>query len=117
MLNKEDRIRLCHMLEAAREALELAKGRTRAELESDRSLTHSLVRCLEIIGEAASKVSKEYRQTNTQIEWDDMIGMRNRLVHAYFDINLNIVWRTVNKEVIPLVSAIEAIIESEGSND
>lgn len=59
----------------------------------------------------------EYRQTNIRIQWDDMIGMRNRLIHAYFDINLNIVWKTVKKELPALISELEPILKTAGIID
>ena len=111
---KEDLNRLYHMWEAGREAVGYARGRTRQDLETDRPLTHSLVRCMEIIGEAASKISPEFRNAHPEIEWADMIGMRNRLIHAYFNINLNIVWRTVNEELPRLIAEIEPILKAEG---
>ena len=106
MPSKEDSNRLRHMLAAAREAFGYAKGRKRDDLDTDRPLVHSLVHCLEIVGEAANKVSLECRKDTGQIQWEDMIGMRNRLIHAYFDINLNIVWRTVKEELPPLIAEL-----------
>lgn len=114
MLGRADANRLFHMLEAAREAMGHAQGRNREDLDVDRQLTHSLVRCIEIIGEAANRVSSEYRKENPRIPWDDIIGMRNRLIHAYFDVNLNIVWRTVKEEVPLLTAELEPILAAEG---
>jgi uncharacterized protein with HEPN domain len=94
------------MLQSAREAVGYAKGRTREDLENDRPLVHSLVRCLEIVGEAANYVSREFREMNPQIAWFDMIGMRNRLIHAYFDVDLDIVWKTVKEELPPLIAEL-----------
>jgi len=102
------------MWEAAQEAVGYARGRTREDLETDRPLTHSLVRCLEIIGEASNRVSPECRKANPRIQWDDMVGMRNRLIHAYFDVDLNIVWRTVNEELPQLIAELEPILAGEG---
>ena len=68
-MRKDDRIRLQHMLDAANEALNFIRGKNRADLDSDRMLVLSLVRELEIIGEAASKVSVETRSQNTSIPW------------------------------------------------
>ena len=65
------------------------------------------------LGEAANKTSDECRNRYSNIAWDDMVGMRNRLIHAYFDINLNIVWRTVNEELPPLISELESILSRE----
>jgi uncharacterized protein with HEPN domain len=69
---------------------------------------------LEIVGEAAARVSPEFRESHPEFEWADMIGMRNRLIHVYFDINLNIVWRTVSEELPRLIAQIEPILKAEG---
>jgi len=115
MPRKDDAVRLYHMFESAREAVGYARGRSREDLEKDRPLVHSLVRCLEIVGEAANNVSQEFRNSNPQIAWMDMIGMRNRLIHAYFDVDLDIVWKTVNEELPPLIAAIDPILSAEGA--
>lgn len=87
------------MRDAAQEALSFARGRTRADLDSDRQLVLSLVKDVEIIGEAAYQVSSGTRDALPEIPWEDIIGMRHRLVHAYFDINLNILWKTVQEDL------------------
>ena len=107
MPDKQDLNRLVHMLEAAKEAVGYTVGRDREDLNSDRQLVHSLVRCLEIIGEAATRVSTQCKSDIAHIQWEDMTGMRNRLIHAYFDINLNIVWRTVKEELPTLIEELE----------
>jgi len=112
MLLKEDGIRLHHMLDAAREALDFAQGRRREDLEVDRQLVLSLVRSLEVIGEAASKVSAEFKAARPDIPWLDITGMRNRLIHAYFDVNLNVVWKTVTQEMPALAEQLEEILSS-----
>lgn len=72
-------------------------------------LALSLVRCIEIIGEAASRVSGETRMLVPQIPWPDLVGMRNRLVHAYFDIDLDRVWDTVLDDLPPLIAQLEEL--------
>jgi uncharacterized protein with HEPN domain len=104
------------MLDAAKEALSHAKGRTRKDLDADRQLTHSLVRPIEIIGEAAANVTKEFKEINSQIPWRNIITMRNRLIHVYFDINLDRVWDTVTDDLPPLVAELERIIASKESH-
>ena len=94
-MRRDDDIRLRHMLDAAREAVAFARGRTRADLDKDRQLVLALVKDVEIVGEAATQVTEPARQRLAQIPWERIVGMRNRLVHAYFDINLDIVWNTV----------------------
>jgi uncharacterized protein with HEPN domain len=95
------------MLEAANEALGFAEGRTRKDLDDDRLLVLGLVKAIEIIGEAAYQISEETRSSLPDIPWQDIIGIRHRLVHAYFDINLNILWQTIQDDLPPLVDTLE----------
>ena len=113
MLREEDATRLRHIVDAAREALEHAAGRTREDLDIDRQLLHSLVRCVEIIGEAANNLTSEFQAEHPEIPWAQIIGMRNRLVHGYFDINHAVVWKTVQDEMFPLISQLSAILGAE----
>jgi uncharacterized protein with HEPN domain len=101
------------MLEAAGEAVLFAHNRTRKDLDSDRMLTLSIVKSVELIGEAATRISKEVRDTHPEIPWTDIVAMRNRLIHVYFDIDLDRVWDTVTDDLPPLISALEKIIVSE----
>ena len=110
---KNDVVRLRHMLGAATEALSFARGYTRSELDRNRMLTLSLVKSIEIIGEAAANVSAETRGRYSEIPWLSIIGIRNRLIHAYFDINLDRVWDTVTEDLPPLIAALEKIIPPE----
>lgn len=87
----DDEVRLFHMREASREALSFVQNRTRNDLDNNRMLTLSVVKCVEIIGEAASRISKDRQNELKNIPWSQLISMRNRLTHAYFDINLDIV--------------------------
>ena len=109
-MSKDDRIRLRHMLDAAREALEFSAGRTRADLDRDRMLVLSLVKSIEILGEAAGKVSQEVQDRHPEIPWADMVGMRNRLIHAYHDVNPEVVWRTIQHDLPPLVKQLESAL-------
>jgi len=95
------------MLDAAREALSFARDRTRSDLDRDRMLVLSLVKDIEIIGEAAYQVSPSSREQLPTLPWEDIIGMRHRLVHAYFDINLDILWKTVQEDLPPLIKTLE----------
>jgi len=89
-MQSDDSIRLRHMRDAAREALGFVQNRTRAHLDHDLQLVWALVKAIEIIGEAAYQLSLEARAEVPGLPWDKIIGMRHRLVHAYFDINLDI---------------------------
>ncbi len=83
----EDAIRIGHMIEAAEAAAGFIAGRQRSDLDSDRMLLFALVRAIEIIGEAASKLSPDARAAMPSVPWANVVAMRHRLVHAYFDID------------------------------
>jgi uncharacterized protein with HEPN domain len=108
---KSDRVRLQHMLDAAREALSFVRGKTRGHLDQDRLLVLALVKAIEIIGEAAYQVSSETRSQIPEVPWEDIIGMRHRLVHAYFDIDLDILWSTVQNDLPPLIAVLESVLK------
>lgn len=110
---KDDEIRLRHMLDAAREAVAFVQGSERGDLEGDRKLVLALVKDIEIVGEAANQISEPARLSFDQIPWEQIVGMRNRLVHAYFDINLDILWRTVQEDLPGLITQIESVIQPD----
>lgn len=110
---RDDLIRLQHMLDAAKEALSFAKNKSRNDLSADRMLALSIVKSIEIIGEAASTVSKEFRENHKEIPWANIIAMRNRLIHVYFDIDLDRVWDTITDDIPPLIVALEKVISQE----
>ena len=111
-MRRDDLIRMRHMLDAAKEAVSFIRTRTRADLDKDRMLTLSIVKSVEIIGEAASKLTIESREAQPEIPWADIIAMRNRLIHVYFDIDLDQVWDTVTYELPPLIAALEKALTS-----
>ena len=114
-MRRDDAIRLQHMLDAAREAVSFARGRTRGDLESDRQLVLALVKDIEIVGEAATRIAEPTRRRLPEIPWERIVGMRHRLVHAYFDINLDIVWKTARDELPALIALLEAAIPPESA--
>ena len=83
------------MVDAAEQALSFVQGRLRADLDADAMLRLALTRAVEIVGEAAAQVTDAGRAELPDVPWPQVIGMRNRLVHAYFDINGDILWDTV----------------------
>lgn len=113
-MRKDDLIRVRHMLDAAQEAVSFARGRSRKDLDHDRMLMLSIVKSVELIGEAASRVSEEGREKHSEIPWADIIAMRNRLIHAYFDIDLDRVWDTVTDDLPPLIAALQQVIALQG---
>jgi len=100
------------MLNASRDALSYVDGRTRADLVTDTMLVRALVKCIEIVGEAASKVTAETRNELSAVPWTDIVGMRNRLIHTYYDVDLELVWATVEVDLPPLVAALDGWLSS-----
>ena len=113
MLPEKDVVRLQHMLEWAQEALGYARGRTRPDLDADRMLAIVLVHCLETVGEAAAQVSEPTRSALPDIPRRTLTGMRNRLVHVYHDINLDMVWKAVTRSLPPLARSLERALRLE----
>ena len=104
---------LLDMLLAARDVVDFARGRTRDDLNTDRQLVLSLVKSIEIIGEAAARISQETREAHPDIPWPKIVAMRNRLVHAYFEINLRRVWEVVQNDVPDLIALLEPLVPPE----
>lgn len=109
-MRPDDRTRLTHMLEACRSVSRFVAGRQRGDLDEDEMLRFALVRAIEIIGEAASKVASEARQETPTLPWREAIGIRNRLVHAYFDIDLDVLWKTATTAIPALAAQLETLL-------
>ncbi len=109
---ERDIVRLRHMLDAAEDAQHFVKGKTRQDLDSDRVLMLAVLKSIEIVGEAASRISEPTRESISDIPWLDVIGMRNRLIHGYYDINLQTVWDTVQDDLPPLIASLRAALEA-----
>ncbi len=108
-----DVIRLKHMLDASNEIVSFTKDISQTEFEHDRKVQLSVVHLLEIIGEAGNQVSDDVKKHNSIIPWNRIIGMRNRLIHGYFDIDLKIVWKTAREDIPPLINQINNILFSK----
>ena len=98
------------MIDAAESVGQFMAGRQRVDLDRDRMLLFAMVRAIEVIGEAASRVSDETRAANPAIPWSAIVSMRNRLVHGYFDIDTEIVWKTATGELADLLPRLRALI-------
>jgi uncharacterized protein with HEPN domain len=107
---RDDRIRLRHMLDAALRSRQFVQGRNRADLEMDEMLSLALVRLLEIVGEAAAHVSEPVQAGLPGIPWRQITGARNRLVHGYFDVDLDIVWAILQDDLPPLIAQLEQVL-------
>jgi uncharacterized protein with HEPN domain len=103
---------MLHMIEAAETACGFLSGRIRSDLDSDRMLVFALVRAIEIVGEAASKVSAPTREAAADIPWPLIVSMRNRLIHAYFNADHEVVWKTATEELPQLLPKLRALVQT-----
>ena len=113
MTQHDDIVRLQHMLEHAREAVAMIEGKERADLQRERMLELSLIRLMEVIGEAAARVTPEGQEKYPAIPWPQVVSMRNRLIHGYDQVDLNILWDTIEDDLPSLITELEKILESE----
>ncbi len=108
-----DQTRIRHMIEAAQQAISFVRNRQRGDFAADAQLRLAVLHALEILGEAASRISSETREAHREIPWRLAVSTRNRIIHAYFDVDLNIVWTTVTQELPRLIPLLEAILRQE----
>ena len=100
------------MLDAAIAITNFIQKSDRQDLDGDLLLSSALIRQLEILGEAATGISPDFREKHASIPWHKIIGMRNRLIHAYFDVNMDIIWNAVTQEIPEIIPKLEKIITS-----
>ncbi|HUX01069.1 MAG: HepT-like ribonuclease domain-containing protein [Phycisphaerae bacterium] len=105
-------VRLRHMLDHAQETVQMAHGCKRKDLDANRQLSLALTRLLEIVGEAAARVPAEERQRFSAIPWRDVVDLRNRLIHGYDEVNLDILWAIVQKDLPALAAELDKILAS-----
>jgi uncharacterized protein with HEPN domain len=110
MTQHDDSVTLRQMLDYAREAVEMCRTASRADLDRERMFQLALVRLLEMIGEAATRVSGQGRAAQPDIPWTQIISLRNRVVHGYDVVNLDVVWGIVHDDLPPLIPQLEKIV-------
>ena len=108
-------VHLRHMLDHAREIISVTQSKSRSDLDSDRLLNLALVRLLEIIGEAANRVSKDTQSQYHEIPWSQIVNLRNRLIHGYDVVDFEILWQIIKRDVPALILALEKALSLEGS--
>ncbi|TAJ12771.1 MAG: DUF86 domain-containing protein [Planctomycetota bacterium] len=111
MSQRDDQVSLRHALDAARNIVASSQGWKRDDLAPDDLQTLGIIRLLEVIGEAANAVSAQFKAAHPEVPWRQMVGLRNRLIHAYFDVNLDIVWDTMQGDIPALIRVLEPLVE------
>jgi len=110
---KDELVYVGHMLDKAKEALALAHGKSRQDYDNDTALRLALTHLIQVIGEAARRVSSQFRERHPDIPWDAIAGMRNKIVHDYMDVDEDIVWDSVTQELQPLIEDLKKIVPPE----
>jgi len=111
MSRRDDAVRLQDMLDAAQAALRVLGARSAKELEADEVLSLAVPHAVEIVGEAASRVSPSFCAGHPEIPWSEVTGMRHRIVHDYFAVDYQRLWDTVHNDLPPLIAQLRRILE------
>ena len=117
MSTKKDKAYLRHIMDAISDIKRFTKGLTKEEFLENREKQYAVLRALEIIGEATKNVSKELKSEHPDVQWSDIARMRDRLIHQYFGVNLELVWATVKKSVPELEKQISEMLENADKTD
>jgi uncharacterized protein with HEPN domain len=116
MARHDTLVSLRHMRDHGREAIALTTGKRRQDLETDRLLNLALVRLLEVIGEAANRVPPEDRALYPQIPWAPIVGLRHRLIHAYDQVDMDIIWEILKRHLPPLIDYLDQVVPPDDAH-
>lgn len=109
-IEPKDSLRLSHIVEAIDHVADFVRDVSEKEFSLDYEKQSAVIRQFEIIGEAANKLSPEFKEHNGQIDWPKVVGMRHKMIHDYFEVDTKIVWTTASDDLSPLKQAIEKIM-------
>ena len=112
-MSPSDLVYVGHMLDIAKKAVSKIEGLSRETFDADENLRLALTHLVQIIGEAARQVSREFSDRHPEIRWADIVGMRHKVVHDYLGVDEDIVWQVVTEDLPKLVAALEPIIPPE----
>lgn len=112
---KDDLVYVGHMLDTARQAYSKIQGKTRADFDTDENLRLALAYLLQVVGEAARRVSPAFQGAHPTIEWRAIIGMRHKVVHDYLSLDDDVLWHTATSELAPLIAELERLVPPASS--
>jgi uncharacterized protein with HEPN domain len=109
-MSPRDVVYVGHMLDTARKAVDKTRGLSRRTYDEDENLRLALTHLIQVIGEAARQISREFTGVHPEIPWADIVGMRHKVVHDYLGVDEDIVWQVVKEDLPGLVVALESIV-------
>ena len=109
-MEKNDLVYIGHKIDTARKASDLARGRSRKEFDSDEALGLALAHLLQVIGEAARRVSEDFRHRHPGVPWRAIVGMRHRIVHDYMAVDFDVVWDVVTNDLSVLIDELSRLM-------
>ena len=112
-MTPDDEVRLRHMLDAARKAFGYFEGKSRREIDADEIRVLAVTRLLEILGEAAKNVSPATRNKSPEVPWKEIAGTRDRLIHGYFNVDLDILWQITTVDLPVVIAHLEKLLPTE----
>ncbi len=112
-LPKDDSVYVGHMLDTALKAVSLLKGKTRQSYDSDETLRLALAHLIQVFGEAARRVSGVFQQAHPEIPWEEIVGMRHKIVHDYLELDEDIVWQVVTVDLAAMIEILDRVAPAE----
>jgi len=112
-MQKDDLVYVGHMLDTAEQAIRKVAGKKREDFDRDENLRLAIAHLIQTIGEAARRVSPDYREAHPEIPWQDVVGMRHKIVHDYLEVDFDIVWDVETAELPSLASKLRRLLPPE----
>ena len=113
MSRKNERVYIQHMIDNSNKAINFIKDISREDFDNDEKLRLALTHLLQVIGEAARRVSPEFRDHHPQIPWKEIVGMRSKVVHDYLNVDEDIIWSTIKYDLPPLVLELRKVLDTK----
>ena len=110
MSQRDERVYLQHMIDNSHKAIDFVKDINREDFDNDEKLRLALTHLLQVIGEAARRMSTEFRESHSEIPWKEIVGMRSKVVHDYLNVDEDIVWATIRYDLPSLISKLEKLL-------
>lgn len=110
MSRHNDSVYIAHMRDFLLSAQEISRGKIRADLDNDKMYRYAILHIVSVLGEAAGRLSPDFRSSHPEIPWGDIIGTRNRLIHGYDQVSLDLLWDTVTTDLPELLAQLDAIL-------